>query len=84
MGLEGVGFDDEEGVGIVCGNLGGLPGEEVDVDVSVPLRDDRGLAAVNHEQAVEDYDYGPVGLVGASADVNDGEVSVGDEFGVVG
>lgn len=44
VSFEGVGFDDEEGVVVEGCDLGGLPSEEVDVDVSVPLSDNNWFA----------------------------------------
>ena len=42
----------------------------------VPLGDDRRFAAIHHEQAVEHCDNRPVGLSGASADIDDRKISV--------
>ena len=78
MGLEGVGFDDEESVVVEGGYLCGFPCEEVDVGVSAPLGDDDGSTTLAHEETVEDDDNGPVGLRGTAADVDDDEVTVGD------
>lgn len=83
VGLKGIGLDDEERLIVESGNLGGFPSEEVDVDVATPLSDDGGTAAVDHSDAVEYSDNGPVGLVGSAADVDDGKIAVrDDELGV--
>lgn len=47
--FEGVGFNDEESVIIKCGDLSSFPGEDVDIDVSVPLGDDDGFTSFGHE-----------------------------------
>ena len=70
--FEGIAFYDEEGVIVESGNLRGFPGEEVHVYMSVPLSDDCGFASVHHEEAVEDDNDGPVGVMGAASDVDDG------------
>ena len=57
VGFEGVGFDDEEGVGVPGGDLSGFPCEAVDVAVAVPLGDDCGASAFDHVEAVDDDDY---------------------------
>ena len=83
VGFEGVGFDDEEGIIVECGDLSGFPCEEVHVDMTVPLGDDGGFSAIDHQEAVEDDDYGPVGFIGSAADVDDSEISIDDFVGVV-
>lgn len=83
VSLKGVRLDDEKRLIVESCDLRGFPSEEVDVDVATPLSDDSRAAAVDHSDAVEDGDNGPVGLVGSAADVDDGEVTVrDDELGV--
>lgn len=62
VSLHGVGLDDKEAVVVECCHLCCLPCEEVDVDMSVPLRYYYRLAAVDHVEAVVYHDDGPVGL----------------------
>lgn len=83
MCFESVGFDDQQRVVVESGDLSGAPCEAVDVAVSVPLGDDSGRLVVNHVDAVEYDDDRPVCFGGASADVDDREVSVRDGTFVV-
>lgn len=78
VSFESVALDDEQRVVIESGDTSGFPSQEVDVDVAVPLSDDDGFAAFGHEKAVEDDNNRPVGFMRTSADIDDGEISVGD------
>ena len=57
VGLEGVGFYDEQGVVVPGGDLCCFPCEAVDVAVPAPLCDDCGASAFGHCEAVDDCDH---------------------------
>lgn len=78
-GFEGVGFDDEKGVVVPGGDLGGFPGEGIMVGAAPPAGYDFGNpGGTEHPVAVDDGDDGPVGFFGPAADVGDDEVAVCD------
>ncbi len=83
VGLQSVAFDNEQRIIIESCNLGGFPCQEVHINVAVPLGYNRGFAAIDHQQAVEDNNHRPVGLMRTATDIDDSEVAVCDFFRVV-